>query len=112
MTTIRIKLPTIKQVEFEMTVEPEYTPIRGSFSSGDDELDEQTALDIEKQLEYNEWAWCCIKMECKYKGLTGTDYLGACSYKDSNDFMNDGYYQDMKQEAYADLIQQIKDLKA
>ena len=113
MTTIRIKLPTIKQVEFELSAEYEDTQIRGSFDSGDAELDEQTALDIEEKLEWNIWAWCVVKVECKYKGLTGTDYLGGCSYEDEKDFIeNSGYYEDMKQQAFDDLIQQIKNLKA
>ena len=113
MTTIRIKLPTINQVEFELTAEPEYIEIRGSFDSGDADLDEETAQKIESQLEYNEWAWCCVKVDCNYKGLTGTDYLGGCNYDSKEDFIkNSGYYEDMKETAYNDLIQQIKNLKA
>ena len=113
MTTVRIKLPTIQQVKFVLSAEQDDLEIRGSFDSGDEDLDEQTALDIEKKLEYTEWAWACVKMECHWKGLTGTDYLGGCSYEDEKDFIeHSGYYEDMKQTAYADLIQQIKDLKA
>lgn len=113
MTTIRIKLPTIKQVEFELTAEYEDMPIRGAFDSGDAELDEQTAKDIEEKLEYTVWAWCVVCVKAKYKGLEATDYLGGCNYENEEDFIkNSGYYEDMKQTAYNDLIQQIKDLKA
>jgi len=36
--------------------------------------------------------------------------LGACSYKDEEDFKKGGYYEDMKKQAYNDLINQIKAL--
>lgn len=111
MTTIRIKLPTIKQVEFKITAEQDDIDPRGMFASGSDKQDEETLQAIYDSLEDgNTWAWASVKVECHYKGLTGTDYLGGCSYEDEEDFMRDAYYQDMKNAAYADLIRQIKRL--
>lgn len=114
MTTIRIKLPKIEQCEFKISIENEYSSIEGAFASGDDEFDKKMVKDIEEQLDNgNQWAWCWVNVKCLYKGLTGVDSLGACSYKDEADFKEPGgYYDDMKQAAYDDLIQQIKNLKA
>lgn len=111
MATIRIKLPTINDVEFTIEPQEEYIPIRGSFDSGDPEHDEQTALEIERQLEYNIWAWCCVKVTAEYKGMEGTDYLGACSYESEKDFVeNSGYYEGMKDRAFQELLDSIKAL--
>lgn len=114
MTTIRIKLPEIKDVEFNVFSLAEDIPVEGNASAIDPKTDKKIANEIYKQLENgNEWAWCTVKVECNYRGFTGTAYLGACSYKNHKDFIaNSGYYEDMKDKAYQELIRIIKSLKS
>jgi len=44
------------------------------------------------------------------KKTIAEDYLGGCTYESEEDFKKDGYYADMKQNAYNSLIKQLKDL--
>ncbi len=112
MTTIRFKLPTIKQVEFTLECMPEDLQIHGNASAIDEDTDNEIEQMIIDQLnDGNEWAWCCVKMTASWKGIEGTDYLGGCSYKSEEDFKKYGYYEDMKLQAYNDLIEQLKNLK-
>ncbi len=112
MKTITFKLPTITQVEFEVIAHNEDTPVKGNASAIDDETDNETDDYINEELENgNIWAWCTIEVKARYKGYSASDYLGCCSYKSKEDFMTeDGYYPDMKQLAYDNLIEELQDL--
>jgi hypothetical protein len=112
MTTIRFKLPKITQVEFTIECMPEDLQVKGNCSAIDDETDRETEQYIYDELNSgNEWAWCCVKVTAHYKGQEGTAYLGGCSYKSMTDFKKDGYYEDMKQSAFDDLILSLERLR-
>lgn len=100
----------MSDVLFTATPELEHEPIRGNFMiSGDDAYDEKCARDIELQIEKgNPWAWCCVEVHAKWRGLTGVNYLGC--YSNSKDELDKETYAQMKAEAYADLIRQIESL--
>jgi len=92
---------------------PEDAQIEGNCSAVDPETDKQTAQWIRDQLERgNEWAWCMVRVTAVLVSddleLTGYAYLGCCSYQSDHDFMSGGYYDDMKKEAFADLITSLK----
>jgi hypothetical protein len=103
-------------VEYEMTVLPEDSPVRGNaMFSGDADYDREVEESIIEDLDAgNEWAWCAVKMVARYPGvdnIEGTDYLGQCSYNDEEQFKQPGgYYDDMKAEARADLYNQIESI--
>lgn len=112
MTTIRIKLPKIEQVEFEIKCLPEDIQVKGNCSAIDEETDTTTEQMIYDQLNNgNQWAWCTVKVTANWKGLEGSDYLGCCSYESEEDFKSGGYFQDMKEQAFNDLISKITSLK-
>ena len=112
MTTIRFKLPTISKVNFTIECLAEDIPVEGNCSAIDEETDKANEEMIYEQLDSgNEWAWCCVKVTAEYKGIEGADYLGGCSYKNEDDFKKDGYYEDMKKAAFADLINTLNDLR-
>lgn len=93
--------------EISVTVEPEIEGPEGSFDSGDAEQDAKDCAKIRADSEWNEWAWCMVKVTAKYKTWEGHDYLGGCSYESEADFRADGYYKDMIEtslEALADKI--------
>ena len=74
----------------------EHIPVKGNCSAIDNETDVKEEQRILKELEYNQWVWCCIEIQGEFKGIMFSDYLGACSYKDEKDFIdNSGYYEDM-----------------
>jgi len=45
-----------------------------------------------------------------WKGIEGSDGLGACSYASLEDFIAGGNYEQMKEEAYSELIKELKAL--
>lgn len=112
MKTISFELPTIENVDFEVECLPEHIDFVGNCSAIDDETDAENEDYIREQLENgNEWAWCTVKVTAKFKDSEGTDYLCGCSYKNQADFTEPGgYYDDMKQSAYNDLISQLEQL--
>lgn len=66
---------------------------------------------IREQVLLNDWAWCTVEVRGVYKGIEATTYLGACSYESEEDFINNsGYYEDMKNEVYEEIITKLKGL--
>lgn len=100
------------QVVYEIEAEFDYIPIRGNaLVSGDDELDRKVEDElIERVGNGDVWAWASVKVTASIPGidLEGVDYLGGCSYRDEEDFKQDGYYEDMKAQALEDLEKQIQ----
>lgn len=113
MKQITFKLPTIKEVNFKVEALEEDIQVRvNTIASGDEEEDKKVEDRIIRRLNNgNQWAWCTAKVTATYKGKEGTAYLGCCSYKDKDDFMTDGYYKDMKEEAYQELISELESLQ-
>jgi len=103
-----MKSLTANDIKIEVIAEYDDSSIRGNCScSGDDELDKNTEDElIERINEGDVWAWALVSVKGTYKGLEATDYLGQCSYKDEQDFVeNSGYYEDM----VASVLQTLQD---
>lgn len=68
--------------------------------------DEQTRKWIRDELAAgNTWAWCVVRVRASWNGFVGEAYLGGCSYKSKEDFVeNSGYWEDMCTEAFNDLL--------
>lgn len=93
-------------VEFSIKVEPEDLPVRGNaLASGNEEEDKKVEDEIIRRLDDGDiWAWGFVTVAARYAGFEGTDGLGGCSYKDEDDFKQDGgYFEDIKWGAYNDL---------
>lgn len=105
---MRLRQLTADEVTFEIVRDDEFeAPEDGFFD------DLETVEQIRE--EYNGgnlWAWCIVKVKAKWKGFEGFDTLGCCSYKSKEDFMQDGYYTDMKVQALEDLNRQIAETVA
>ena len=113
MEQITITLPSIEDVEFSLNIEPEHIPVKGNaIVSGDVETDKKVEDEIFERLDRGDlWAWCTVEVTAEWKGLEGVNYLGCCCYADEKEFKAEGgHYEDMKQEAYNDLIAQLKQL--
>lgn len=114
MTTIRIKLPTIEQVNFTLNATYEEVQVRGNaMASGDDAGDKAYEDEIIQRLDNGDvWAWALVKVIAEWRGVETFCYCGCCSYEDEKDFMeSSNIYEEMKQESYVDLLNKIKALK-
>lgn len=82
------------------------------------ELDTAAANWVAAQLNAgNDWAWCFVevRLEVEIEGtvLSESDYLGACSYKGREDFINNsGYYEDMVDTVLSTLTEQLDRIAA
>ncbi len=87
----------------------EFEPQEEDISPADQFDDEKTLKWVLEQ--YNDYgniyAWFCAKITVKYKGYEATDYLGACSYKDENDFKKGGYYDDMLNTCIMEINREV-----
>lgn len=91
------------EVEWENDISPE-----DSFSNPEDVAFVRQQIDND-----NVWGWCQTHVIAKWvdedgEEFTGDDYLGGCSYRSREDFMQPGgYYDDMKSEAYDRLVKKL-----
>jgi hypothetical protein len=109
---MKIKQLTKKDIEIIVEALKEQASVRGNvIASGNDKYDKKVEDEILAKLENgNIWAWCTVKITCRYNGLESTEYLGCCSYEDEKDFIkNSGYYDDMVATCIADLQKQLNE---
>jgi hypothetical protein len=99
------------EVKFIIKAEQDDLRVRGNISdSGDEAFDKRIEDQVLERLDYGDiWAWASVEVQATWEGFSGRDYLGACSYKDEEDFKADGYYEDMCKEALKDLNDEIRD---
>jgi hypothetical protein len=107
-----MKFREIRESDCNIIISPENNdfPPEDHFDSGDPEFDKEDCKRIRENAEWNIWAWCCVKVSMTFAGLQSCAYLGGSSYLDEEDFMNDGYYEDMKSECLEDLNKQLKEM--
>ena len=95
---------TQNDIDWTISIEPMEEGPEGFFALGDDNEDQAICEKIRADWEFNDWAWCTVKVTGEWEGLTFDDYLGACSYRSESDFIeNSGYYEDMQAEITAEL---------
>jgi hypothetical protein len=111
METIQVKLPDFKDLKYEVIAcEDNLTPVRGNaMVSGDEAYDKRVEESILRRLRKgNYWAWASVEVRATWKGVTASDYLGGCCYKNEADFKKCGYYDDMCKTVYNEIIAQLK----
>ena len=97
--------------EFTIECQPEYEPVESHFSP--EALSKEDIKDIYKQVKNgNQWAWCNVKitciLTCDNEKFIGVSHLGCCSYKNQEEFVKDGYYDNMCSDAMADAEEACK----
>jgi hypothetical protein len=102
-------LPAFEDCTFILDVVEDNTPVRGNaMASGDDGLDQWVENQIIEALENaNIWAWCIVTVTAAWSGWKGVDILGGCSYKDEDDFIRAGQWDEMRRIAYHDLLEKL-----
>jgi hypothetical protein len=99
-----------EQVVYSLLMEPEQDiDLRGHFDNAED------VRWVREQLANgNQWAWCITRVEARWNDGHRTfkgesNWLGGCSYRSEADFKQPGgYYDDMKKEAYDDLVSKVE----
>lgn len=108
---------TRDEVVISLRIEPEEMRLGKSL---EDELldafpdDGMTPEDVERNVEMrkdiarrvrrgDDWAFGCAVVTVEWSGISAHNSLGRCSYDDGEDFMKDGYYDDMVEETLAEL---------
>lgn len=102
------------EVSYDIRMEPEHEQIEGNASAIDPVTDKEIVEHIKEELRNgNDWAWCQVRVVASYVDDDGNEYtgesswLGDCSYESEQDFIKGGYYDDMKKEAYEDLLSKV-----
>ena len=99
----------IEDVTFAVKAEAEFIPVRGNLiDSGDSVFNEYCEdLVLDQLVKNNQWAWCTIEVTATWEGIKGVDTLGACSYDSEMAFRACDTYNDMRNRAYENLLEQI-----
>lgn len=100
-------------IDWQVICHSEETPVEGNaLASGDDAEDTKAEQYIRDQLESgNDWAWCTVEIQGDYLGLSASQHLGCCSYKNRLDFEESGYFRDMKLEVAQEIQEQYERIK-
>ena len=100
------------KTETEFTIEcgPEFEPIESHLSEC---LNKNEIKGLYNRVEHgDQWAWCNVKVVCTIKcdgeEFRGVTNLGCCSYKDKDEFIVDGYYDNMCSDAMRDAEEACK----
>lgn len=104
-------------VEYEIFVRQDDTPVRGNaMASGDEDYDREIEDEIINRLDNGDvWAWATIEVRATVPGIpgvSGSDYLGNCTYANQAEFEKPGcYYDDMKAVALVSLLESIEEME-
>ena len=92
---------TKNECKISIHIEQDDQPVRGNaMASGDDTADRECENKVLARLNVGDvWAWANVEVCATWNGITGSDYLGGCSYADEADFKTGGYYDSMVSEA-------------
>lgn len=96
--------------EFSFEALPEDEGPEGHFATGDKDQDEEICEEIRLRLAGGDLAaWFTAKVTCfGPEGFEGVAYLGACNYESFEDFEKSDYYASMCDEAYMDMVSNIR----
>jgi hypothetical protein len=96
---------TLDDVEIEIRVEVDLTPVEGNaMASGDAAADRAVEKAIRARLARGEThAWCTILVTARYGTLEGYDSLGAVSVTDESDLEETIASHEMRETALAAL---------
>ena len=113
------KVLFLEEIEFILSLEEDFSSIRGSFDSGDADKDQELEDQIIEASQNSLWAWCCVVVTARWSGMEGTASIGGVSIlpgkghgfniedtdasKEKFFRQEMGYYEDLKNEAIEDL---------
>jgi hypothetical protein len=106
-------MTTKLNVTYRIEVEQDDTQVRGNaMASGDDAADKAVEDEILDRLDRGDvWAWAMVKVVAECEGFEGFDTLCGCCYKDEADFKTGGYFEQMKDQAFEDLLNNMGEVE-
>lgn len=109
-----MKKLTVSDITWRVECLPDDMPVRGNaVVTGDDEEDRRIEDQIIEDMEWNEWAWCTVRVVGEWEGIEADEYLGGCSYKSKEDFCRPGeYFPDMQKEVLRQIQTQAERIAA
>lgn len=113
MNTEAIKAKLLASKKVKITIEAEQNDTHYTTAAKDCGENEAGFIEgVKKNLRSNStWGWCTVVVTAQIGNLTGTAYLGGCSYTSKTDFIkNSGYYEQMKDEAIDELAQELAEI--
>jgi hypothetical protein len=103
-----IKTEDTQGFHIVFSVRPEDIHPRASFDDSCHDIE-----DICNKIDNGTYVWFIARVEAYRHGvLLATDYLGGCLYENYQDFLSDGYYEDMVSNVIAEATQTIEKLAA
>ncbi len=92
------------EVVFHINVTEDTELSVDQFGGDNPEEDAEMVRELQARLNTGDtWAWCTVEVVATWKSWKGTDVLGGCSYKDEQEFRQDGYFDDMKARELEEL---------
>jgi hypothetical protein len=93
-----------EKVTFTISTHEEHTPISSALSFKETGADHSEYINkVENDNGFNPWLWCVVCVTASIGQLKGVNYLGQYASESEADFIAGGYYEQMKDEALADL---------
>lgn len=74
----------------------------------DGHMEQSLVEELLRKAETSEWAWAVVHVTVHWRGMSETEALGGCSYKDEEDFRCCDYFADMKEAAIENLARQAE----
>lgn len=105
----RIHAECLLEKSITLDCEPEADiPYVGNCCAIGPKEDLETEEWIRKELASgNEWAWCTVRVSVTWGGYTEDTYLGGCSYKSRQDFIDSGELESMASECAYQLADRL-----
>lgn len=100
-------------ITYTLYAEQDDIPVRGNAMASGNEADDKAYEDeiIARLNDGDVWAWaqvtCEASIDIEGNEFTGEDYLGGCSYRDAEDFVEGVYWDDMKACAREELLKKL-----
>jgi hypothetical protein len=100
---------TFEDVQWSIHVERDGVEVGGNVRAADDDgAGRGAGRRILRRLGRDDyWAWCVVQVTGRYGPFEYSDFLGGCSYRDRDEFVISGAYDDMRAEVLAHIQAQI-----
>ena len=73
---------------------------------------EEEKAELLRKIDNYDVLWFCAKVTASKNNIElSSDYLGGCCYDNVEQFLTDGYYEDMKHTVIEEALQTIKELQ-
>lgn len=99
------------EVRFSVRYHPEDIPVRGNVSAWSEEEDRKAENEVLARLDNGDiFAWFWVEVRAEWNGIEGRSSLGGCNYESREDFESSETLEELKAEAYEELIGEIERL--